>query len=135
MKLPTYTLTFILFCSSEVFSQNTATYNYDSSGNRISRSQKSITKKVKKIHTTNIETANSDTSRIQYDAKQDEILLFTFLNTQTTFYLYNNSGTLLYTQQISRNTENITMSNYPAGTYIASLKIGNKKHTVKFTKK
>lgn len=135
MKRLTYTLILFIIYFSEVFSQDILTYTYDPSGNRTSRSHKTIPKKSKRQSEARMNLANMDSLSLMYNTKQNEISIFYSFNKKATFYLYNSSGKLLYVLPITANMENISMDNYPLGTYIASIKVCNKSRFLKFTKK
>jgi|GEM_PF-3471626 len=135
MKRLTYTLILFIIYFSEAFSQGILTYTYDSSGNRTSRSQNTVSKRTKRHSDAMMDLANTDSLLLVYNTKQDEISIFYSFNEKATFYLYNSSGTLLHVLPLTGNMGNISMNNYPLGTYIASIKVCNNNRFLKFTKK
>ena len=132
-------ISFILVASSsEAISQNAVTYGYDASGNRISRicmaaDAKASIRNAKKTTSVNVLYSNCNTL-FSYDEKTGQLTVGNPGSDSVEIFLYNNSGTLVFRKEITGRRETISISHFPAGTYIASIGNGKENTYMKFTK-
>lgn len=140
MKRPVFIISFFLLFPVWMFSQGCINFNYDLSGNRISRSCQSFSKRTKISRnsraTMYVEfVGNNDSMNISYNRNTDKIILKNSQNKKVAFYMYNNSGIRLCSRHVTNSIEIIPMDCYPTGIYIIELEIDNKIHSSKITKK
>lgn len=132
---------FLLLVSLSLFSQDVV-YRYDSSGNRISRSVVSDANRVKKsgvgYNKRNLAVEKSQSSSVlSYNKAADMIsvkLDNRDINAGLSLSVYTLSGSLVYSQSMSKSDKAFSMSSVPAGTYIASIDTSARQYTLKFTK-
>ena len=133
-------IAFILVAfSSEAISQNAVTYGYDASGNRISRvcmaaASKTSRRNVRKTSDVTF-LLNNCNALFSYDEKTGLMAVGNPGSDSVEILLYNNSGTLVFRKEITGRRGTISISHFPAGTYIASIGNGKENTYVKFTKK
>ena len=132
-------IAFILVAfSSEAISQNAVTYGYDASGNRISRicmaaASKTSRRNVRKTSDVTF-LLNNCNALFSYDEKTGQMAVGNPGYGSAIFLLYNNSGTLVFRKEITGRKETLSISHFPAGTYIASIENGKENTYMKFTK-
>ena len=132
-------IAFILVAfSTEVVSQNIITYGYDASGNRISRVCMAAASKTSRRNarkTSDVTFLLNDCNALfSYDEKTGLMAVGNPGSDSVEILLYNNSGTLVFRKEITGRRGTISISHFPAGTYIASIGNGKENTYMKFTK-
>ena len=130
-------LIFVAF-STEVVSQNIITYGYDASGNRISRSCMAAASKTSRRNarkTSDVTFLLNDCNALfSYDEKTGQLTVGNPGSGSAEFFLYNNSGAIVFRKEITGRRGTISVSHFPAGTYIACIGNGKENTYMKFTK-
>ncbi|GEM_PF-1631360 len=137
----TYLIIILMFFILRVYSQNVVSYAYDSSGNRISRSVSSNEKRLRKSRKGKNNTGKTKEAKafpiMSYDHSTN-IISVNLGDSDVTGTLllnvYTLSGSLIYSKTKSSDVNTFPVSSIPSGTYIASLEIGERQYTMKFTK-
>lgn len=136
-----YLIIILSFFFLKAFSQNTVSYCYNSSGNRISHNVSSNEKRLRKSGKSrnNIRKAKcAKTFPIMSYDHSTNIISVNLGNTNVTGTLslkvYTLSGSLIYSKAKYSDVNTFPVSSIPSGTSIASLETGERQYTIKFTK-
>lgn len=136
MRLITIILsTVLMFLSTMSEAQNTVTYSYDASGNRISRQ---IT--VSSVKERPGET--SDISDVEAETLEDRVRITTDASSETvsveisdlkadehgSVRLFTSAGALLQEVAIAGKVTTVSLNSYPSGMYILSVTVDDKQH-------
>lgn len=136
MRLITIILsTVLMFLSTMSEAQNTVTYSYDASGNRISRQ---IT--VSRVKERPGET--SDISDVEAETLEDRVRITTDASSETvsveisdlkadehgSVRLFTSAGALLKEVAKAGKVTTVSLNSYPSGMYILSVTVDGKQH-------
>lgn len=120
--------------------QSPVTYDYDATGNRISRTGISVNaKKAKHMSQKNTHSTRNqaNASTLSYDETSGIITVSLYKSQagpEASLSVFSLSGGLVYCSKIPEGKYFIGTSSFPSGTYVASIETGNKKQAIKFTK-
>ena len=130
-----------LFSAIYASAQSPVAYGYDASGNRISRTGVSMNaNRAKGVSPKNTHGADNQTNinTLSYDETSNIInvgLASSQLAEDSKLSVFSIAGELVYSCEIHKGKSNVDTSSFPSGTYVAVIIAGQKKQSIKFTKK
>lgn len=131
----------ILIPTIDIYAQIPVAYSYDASGNRISRTGVSVNaNRAKGVSPKNTHGADNQTNinTLSYDETSDIInvsLDSSLLTEDSKLSVFSIAGELVYSCEIHKGKSAVDTSSFPSGTYVAVIIAGQKKQSIKFTKK
>ncbi|MBN2596803.1 MAG: T9SS type A sorting domain-containing protein [Marinifilaceae bacterium] len=150
MKFINLILVFILLYATNGMSQNNVNFAYDSAGNRVSRTIN--------LSSTKSGINGGDTEKLSFEKSEDffteilaekeikiypnptrgqlrvDILGYEDLDTNSSIQVFTTGGALLYKSNTPSQTNDINLSDKPAGLYLMVITIGSEKSTWKIIK-
>lgn len=138
-KVPLYILCLISAINS--YAQKPVAFGYDASGNRISRTGTSVkANRAKGIYQKNTHSTDNKTNinTLSYDETSSIItasLDKSQAGSEASLSIFNLSGGLVYSCKMQKGKSAVDTSSFPSGIYVAAIETGQKKQTIKFTKK
>lgn len=126
-----------LFAICKLGHSQTIVYSYDEAGNRI---KKEVKKTTRSISSDFFEKSDEDVveKNVTVTEKGGKITILIRELDQDNPYeiaLYTSSAIQLYSKTIDSNTTTVSLSEYPAGTYILAIKYKEETTTYKFLRK
>ena len=125
----------LMFLSTTGEAQNTVTYSYDVSGNRISRQITVSSVKERPGETTDISDVEAETledrMRITTDASSETVSVEISdlkADEHGSVRLFTSAGALLQEVAIAGKVTTVSLNSYPSGMYILSVTVDGKQH-------
>lgn len=127
------------FAICKLSHSQTIVYSYDESGNRVRKEVKKTTRGISGDDMfEDSEDASPANKNLTVSEKNGKITILIKELDQDTPYeisLYSTNAILLYSKTIDTNSTTVSLTEYPAGTYVLTIKHKEETTTYKFSKK
>lgn len=125
-----------LFAICKIVHSQTIVYEYDEAGNRVYAIKK-VTRSISDNYEEDLEKSLTAVNLTVTDDKGKITIFIKELDQENPYEasLYATNGILMFSKTLDTNTTTISLSDYPTGTYVLTIKYKEETSTYKFAKK